>query len=154
MADCFGCYKGACFVTLTLTKQGVRSVNNIDRFNECTAKLFASLYSAFPQPLDVDFFEWLGKEVFEVGDDELEFCGATVKWLEEAQYIRVKTYSGSSVYGLVLTAKGLEVLKVVPDSINNKGSLGDALVDAMKKGMTSAGSKIVAKVFTEGFTLL
>ena len=128
-------------------------MNNIDRFNECSAKLFAALYKAFPKPFDIDYFEWLGKEVFEAGDDELEFCDATVRWLDEAGYIQVKAYSNDSAYNVVLSAKGLEALKVVPDSLRGKGSIGDALVNAVNDGMMAAAQQIVVKALTESFKL-
>ncbi|MEW6647181.1 MAG: hypothetical protein AB1450_08290 [Pseudomonadota bacterium] len=129
-------------------------MTNIDRFNECAAKLFSRLYAEFPKPCGVNYFEFLGKDVFEAGDDELEFCRATLEWLENAGYITVDAHSNDCAYNVVLTAKGLETLKAVPDSLKGKGSIGDAMVAAVKAGSIEMAKQLASKAFTEGFKLI
>lgn len=129
-------------------------MNNIDRFNECTAKLFADLYASFPIHYDINYFEWLGQDALETGKDELEFCEATIRWLEDAGYIQVRLHNVEGAYGIVLTAKGMEMMKVVPESVKAKKSVGDALAGAVKEGMHISAAQIISRAFTEVFKLL
>jgi len=129
-------------------------MTNIKRFNDCTAKLLAFLYEHFPYKVDLDFYEWLGKDVFEAGDDDLEFCYATLEWLAEAGYVAVGTLHNSGAAKVTLTPKALEVLKVVPESLTAKRSIGDLLVEKVGEGALSAAGQLVSAAFTEGFKLM
>lgn len=129
-------------------------MNNIDRFNDCAGRLLSFLYENFPRKTDLDFFEWLGKEVFEPGDDELEFCTATLEWLADAGYIAVGTFHTQGAAKVTLTVKGLEALKAVPAGLQGKGGIGDALVRATKEGTAEMVRQLAARLFTEGFRLV
>lgn len=129
-------------------------MSNIERFNDCTARLLAFLYERFPFKGNLDFHEWLGKDVFEPGDDALEFCSATLEWLKDSGYISIGTLHIQGASNVALTAKGLEVLKAVPESITAKSSIGAALIERVRGGAFSAAGKLVEVAFTEGFKLM
>lgn len=129
-------------------------MNNIQRFNDCTAKLLAFLYENFPYKVDLDFFEWLGKDVFEPDDDDFDFCYATLEWLQESGYVGVKSMHSQGAMGVTLTTKGLEVLKAVPDAVQVKRSIGDMLVEKVQEGAFSAAGQLISRALTEGFKLV
>ena len=128
-------------------------MKNIDRFNQYTARLFADLYASFPMPCDISYFEWLDQDALETDRDELAFCEVTIRWLEDAGYIHVGVRDVEGAYGIVLTAKGMEMMKVVPQSVKTKKSVGDALVGAVRDGMRVSAAQIVSRAFTEVFKL-
>ncbi|MNT66752.1 hypothetical protein D3C72_2048370 [compost metagenome] len=75
-----------------------------------------------------------------------------MKWLVEAGYIHGTPSAYDCIDGAVLTAKGLETLRTVPDSL--QGSLGERLQDAAKKGIGAAVGGMVGQVVTLAAKLL
>lgn len=129
-------------------------MNNIERFNDCTAKLLATLYAEFPHRLDIDYHEWLSMAYGEAKDEDYAFCESTLSWLSEAGYVDVKIFHSMGAAKMVLTAKGLEILKVVPESLKSKESIGDALVRSLKSGAFEVAKDLVSAAFTQGFKLM
>lgn len=127
---------------------------NIDRFNDLTAKLFSMLYGAFPQRLDIDFIEWLGTAYGEAANADVDFCHATLKWLEGAGYVAVGAFDAMGATKIVLTARGLEVLKAIPASLKTKESFGEAIINTLKAGAAGTARQLVAHALTEGARML
>lgn len=134
------------------------AVSNIERFDETVGKIFAELYEAFPLPHNLKAESYLTSpmvfnEVYgmEVPDqDDAEFFIATARWLIQTGYIYGEVQPYIRVSDAVLTAKGLEVLKAVPESITNSGSIGQALVDSVAEGGKEATKTLASQVLSFG----
>lgn len=90
-----------------------------------------------------------------VATDETEFFAATVDWLAEAGYLRYQNRDPELVTGFtgaVLTAKGLELLKAIPDSLG--GSFGERLRDAAATEGREGLRALVSQVLGAGISLL
>lgn len=119
---------------------------NIQRFNEYTGAILASLYENFPMRKALvaeDFIEG-GADAVMVPDDflgerpsdEAEFFMATARWLVDAGYILTNDAAFSYIGNATLTPKALEALNAVPDSLSGKASIGERMVGAVKAGAT------------------
>lgn len=141
------------------------AVSNIEMFDDITGRIFAALYQSFPIPqylmadafVDVamQFNEQLGMEL---PTPEAEFFIATAQWLIDAGYLSGTAYPPMRIEDAVLTAKGLEVLKAVPDSVSSKASIGEQLANTAKEEGREAfrglvgqalgiGARIISPVF-------
>lgn len=114
------------------------ALSNIERFDEIVGKTFALLYESFPVPRPLFPGIFIGEENVMIPDDFLgerfspnaEFCMAALLWLESTGYISARDITQHALGGVVLTAKGLEALKAMPDSL--QGPLGARLMEAAK----------------------
>lgn len=133
--------------------------NNIEKFDELSGQVLARFYSSFPVPVHLmvrDFVEQATEydenaECDRASSDAVFFI-ATVEWLRLAGYIHADAQDGHYriVRNGVLTAKGLEVLKIKPASLSDETSLGDQLADAAKKGSSDAVRKAVTEIMSLG----
>ncbi|WP_312679870.1 hypothetical protein [Stutzerimonas nitrititolerans] len=131
---------------------------NIKQFDALVGKIFADLYESFPielvmQPenyisvlLDVSKpeEELLGVAML----DAVSFYEATHRWLRKAGFIEVLS-SNSEESRVVLTAKGLEALKLMPDSLGGD-SLGDRLSQAAREGVVDQVRVLTGQVLGFG----
>ncbi|MBC3863197.1 hypothetical protein H8K32_13895 [Undibacterium jejuense] len=157
--------------------------NNIDKFNYYVGCVFAILQSGFPCRISLNFVEivggekcpettsssgrWTGRYLVngEVQDitKELEFVCETVNWLYETDYLIGSvgvTELGKSAL-VTLSPKSLEILKVVPSSIDaseKEKSIGQELSEAFnsaaKKQITDVASKALSYLFKIGWGAL
>lgn len=130
--------------------------SNIDLFNEYTGRTFAHLYEHFPIEKSIpiklivdsdELYEELANGAVKT-TKECEIAFFTVKWLHEAGYITATPHPYESFSDAVLTAKGLELLKLTPDAL--KSSLGDRLMDACKKGASESLVSLSSTALTSG----
>ncbi len=133
---------------------------NIDLFNQYTAKIFAMLYEPFPVTLWIrDGFisgRVVRPGVFDesVTDEQVEIAGYTLKWLIEAGYITCSRFDANSAHDATLSAKGLELMKLVPSSLEKKKSVGDSLLTIVKDGSSDGGKKLISKALTDFFPII
>jgi hypothetical protein len=138
-------------------------MSNIQLFDTYTAEIFKILYENFPVCKDIKPHEIVNSieakyEERPIGDIpmiERQICSSALHWLRDNNLISVyapskKTFTSSDDVSMdelfscvVLTAKGLAVLKQVPKSIQEGASLGEEISDAVKKGMFSKASELV-----------
>ncbi|MCG9095313.1 hypothetical protein [Laribacter hongkongensis] len=137
--------------------------SNIERFDEITAQLFSTLYQSFPVPIVLAAGKFVSPATQyhkAIGSDapseEAKFWVACVIWLQEAGYIRYKSHHHQSACFLeaVLSPKGLEVLKSIPDSLSGKDTIGDQLVDAARTGATDLLKEGVKTALAKGAMLM
>ncbi|QXZ12511.1 hypothetical protein KVQ82_20830 [Pseudomonas sp. AO-1] len=138
------------------------AVSNIEKFDDITGKIFAVLYQHFPIPqalMAEDFVEnakqlddFLGTEV---PTEDADFFLATAEWLRQAGYINCAPDPYLYVSHAVLTAKGLEVLKAIPESVSSKESIGEQLATTAKesgkevaRGLVSEALGLGVKIFS------
>ncbi|BED98404.1 hypothetical protein VAWG001_00190 [Aeromonas dhakensis] len=149
-------------------------VSNIERFDTIVVLALAELYSRFPvrQYLvsskfiiteDGEHIDGLSSEeegLLFAEDQYLKdpyfkrrnFAFESLRWLVDAGYIHGTPAAYNGIKDAVLTAKGLEVLKAIPDSL--QGSLGERLVEAVKADSRDVGRAVLGQIIGLGVGLL
>ena len=137
------------------------AVSNIQRFDDIASRVFAELYENFPLPTELATEDYLDpatewNETFQqdVIIDDGEFFLATVQWLEKAGYVSADGYHHSRVSDVVLTAKGLEVLRAIPGSLKGDPSIGEQLASAAKTGGKEAMRGLFSQALGVGVRLI
>lgn len=134
--------------------------SNIEQFDEYTGKIFAILFAKFPVPtfLKMSEVEPNGLEFSEhtqmlVLNADGRFFAATAEWLREAGYVRFSEISQDGyVQKAVLSAKALEVLKAIPNSLTSS-SIGEQLQEAAKGGMLDALKGLTNEALSRGLAM-
>lgn len=134
--------------------------SNIDRFDDTVGKAFGLLYESFPLPRSLLAGEFVGEKnvMDETGftgaelTNDAEFFMASIQWLIDAKYVSAKDRMLIGFRDVVLTAKGLEVLKAVPDSL--KGPIGERLAEAAKTEGLGAIRALVGQALSMGVQAL
>ncbi|MGU0728808.1 hypothetical protein ACSESD_00745 [Pseudomonas aeruginosa] len=86
-------------------------------------------------------------------DEEL-FFGHSVAWLIATGYLSAeRLFPGASFRQAILTAKGLEVLKATPASLNSSSSFGEQLQTAAKDGMLDTIKSLTNEALSRGVGL-
>jgi hypothetical protein len=113
---------------------------NIDEFNQAVGLIFAQLYAAFPEPIDID--QPAIAKAFGVDDRSWashalpsgRTLGAlltlTMGWLNIERY--TTTFGASVGQRALLTEKGLRALNAVPPGLS--GTVGTELKKAAERG--------------------
>ncbi|MFM5138451.1 hypothetical protein [Aeromonas rivipollensis] len=149
-------------------------ISNIEKFDITVVLALAELYTRFPvrQYLasskfivteDGEHAEGLSPEaegLLYAEDPYLndpyfkrkEFAFESLKWLVDAGYIHGNPSAYDGISSAVLTAKGLEVLKATPDSL--QGSLGERLVEAVKADSREVGRSVLGQIIGFGVSLI
>ena len=119
-------------------------MTNIALFDEYVATIFGMLYSSFPVRSRLDAVELSGvPEIDEFGvpidargkpSKKFDVCMATIEWLIDTGYISAKDRDQYGFSQCVLTARGLEILKAVPESVQTKETIGEKLVYLLRSG--------------------
>lgn len=138
------------------------TTSNIERFDEITGQLLSKLYENFPVPcrLLIQDFVADGYEMIErlakmeIPNAKGDFFLASVDWLASAGYLQFHEKileSGNCRYqGAVLTAKGLETLKAIPESLQSGPTLGEKLIDASKGSAKEVVRGLVGEILSLG----
>lgn len=121
--------------------------SNIDLFNDIAAEVFRELYERFPVASEVDELE-IQTKAFEgvaIPDGEAEdLVEETIKWLVLSGYIH-RDKQGF----MVLTLKGLEVLKSTPKAVSEP--LGEQLRTAGAGAGKHVLRGVVDQILARGF---
>lgn len=137
--------------------------SNIERFDELTGEILATLYRSFPVPKNLLPAEFVNNPTeyneavqADVPSEETRFFIATAEWLRVAGYLWADPQDGHGhiVRNCVLTPKGLEVLKVKPSNLDDADTLGEQLVTATQQGGKDAARKAVGDVLNLGARFL
>lgn len=152
---------------------------NIRRFNERVGYVFGVLYREFPRriyvkPIDVVGYTFkddkspfdFDTHKFEAVDPEtgadirlslhdMDEIDDTIIWLRDTGYIDYEDHNPHLYFSrVVLTAKGLEVLKVVPATLNASKSFGEQLGEIVAAGTKDVAATLVSQALTAGFAVL
>lgn len=137
---------------------------NIELFNLAVAEVLGQCYESFPDRIRINGFK-VGESLLEFYGDDVEtqhpdfgekifaVGPATLDWLAQAGYIWVGNKDQADYLGVTLSPKGLELLNLVPDSLNSSDSIGSTLVQGAKvlgKESILAGIKLA---LSEGMKL-
>lgn len=126
-------------------------MSNISSFDEYAGRVFALLYESFPIPVDLTIGDILGQQDLYMHHGippemmtECDIASYTVQWLASAGYLSMQAGNGNDFFNLVLTEKGLEVMKAIPGAIDSQSQpLGKQISAALK-----AGTKETLKLLT------
>lgn len=138
---------------------------NIDLFDQYAADVLGRLYESFPVKCQLDVRNITGHaETNEYGaicapggrpSKEAEIAYATIEWLVDTGYIRADHRSpGFSFQGCVLSPRGLEVLKSVPESVKVKETIGDKLVRLLREGSIDLAKDAVRAAISAGARMI
>lgn len=87
--------------------------------------------------------------------DDLYFALNSVRWLADSGYLLAGQFREPFfVDDVTLSAKGLELLKCVPSSVDPSASFGDELRTMARSSGQDAMSGLVSTALTTGFRLL
>jgi hypothetical protein len=127
--------------------------SNIERFDEIAGKAFGLLYESFPVPRNIMIRHLTQKDSAinenDFTEEEGYFIIASLQWLINSGYITAAR--PGSIMGfsdVVLTAKSLEVMKAIPDSLQTP--LGERLVEAAKGEGRELFRSLVGQVLDMG----
>lgn len=131
--------------------------SNIEQFDEYTGQILGRLYEKFPVPVRVMASDFFDCGPISIANDEYVFTGddaaifqATASWLVMAGYIHTPGKKNSFLDSAVLTAKGLELLKLTPSSVVGGPSLGDKLTKAAKDESREALRAVASEILGMG----
>lgn len=133
---------------------------NIEQFDLMVGQTLAYLYNRFPMPVNLSVSTFIGEDKVYVKESftgaeltpESEFSYATFAWLHNAGYIDGELCYGDGISSAVLSAKGLETLKAMPDSL--QGSLGERLVDATKSNSLDVVKALTTEALAIGMRMI
>ncbi len=144
------------------TEKRATEMDNIERFNVLAGVTFSLLYESFPIPRNLDLSQdYECKDVVQKAirrvvlsgpeQDKVDFIYATVRWLRQTGYIAFEEERKFPLgfKGVILTAKGLEVLNAVPTTLTEKPA-GLFLKEAVKAGIFKSITDGVQFVLAKG----
>ena len=128
----------------------MKEKTNLEWFDYYAAMLLSELLDTFPLPASLEIANFVKSGVpAENVQKHKQIIYYTIVWLRDNGFLKVGTtaFNYESASNMVLTAKGLEILKQVPESINGK-SLGDGLKEAVKVGKDELIKQAVNKILS------
>lgn len=137
----------------------MKKLSNIELFNGITGKLLAILYQNFPQETEISHSKFLEDFIdpddFDGAFNMPEMVKATLIWLDKAGYIWLKPPKGyGGTYSAVLSPKGLETLKMVPDSLESGKTLGERIIDFSNEQFGEGMNQLAKTAISEGIKLI
>ena len=136
------------------------ALSNIEKFDDIVGRAFVLLYESFPLTIPLNAGKFLPEHQLKMPDElhgecitpEAEFVVASLVWLRDAGYISARHSHEFGLSDVVLTAKGLEALKLMPDSL--QASLGERLIAAAKDDGREVFRSVVGQVLSLGLQVL
>jgi len=132
------------------------AMNNIALFDLYVGKILAKLYNTFPLKVEIDVCEMTGLSIDEESMNipkECQIFNDTMEWLHESGYLYYQQSYPYAFSRVVLSAKGLEVLKSTPQSLQQKDGIGETLRDAVAHGKNELIRLSVNTILSHGTTL-
>lgn len=117
------------------------ALKNIELFDLYAGKILAELYVSFPLKIDIDVCDMLEMKISEHDMSVPKECmifNDTLEWLKESGFVYYEECYTYAFRRVVLSAKGLEVLKATPASIKRKDGIGEQLRDVVATGKKEA----------------
>jgi hypothetical protein len=131
------------------------AMKNIESFDKCVGYVFGELYENFPICVSINLKQFLQKNKHDVNDKEELILSETLFWLRDNNFLvfthpkekdvshfqEVRAFPQFSC--VVLSAKGLDVLKKVPKSIREGKGIGEHIMEAVSTGAKEQLSTLV-----------
>ena len=143
------------------------ALRNIDTFDVMTGYILGDLYENFPICIKINLEIFLNEnDKCENTDKNKLILSETLFWLRDNNFLtfitpeekEVSFFDGVKPFPefscVVLTAKGLDVLKKVPSQIKERKGVGEFLMEATKKGTMENISELVSTVLSTAIKAL
>lgn len=148
----------AAFSSSFLYKDSFIFMSNINQFDEYVGRVFGILYESFPVPTDLNIGDVLGvPDLYNSSglpaemDNEANIAVYSVIWLASVGYLKMTQNSSNEFFDLILTEKGLEVLKATPSSLTHQSlPLGKQIAVASKSGAKEILRTLVNEALSVG----
>lgn len=131
-------------------------MKNIELFDYYAGIIFSELIDEFPLPKDIKAADIVKNDIhIDEANKHVAIVYYTCLWLKENGFVNLDNSFSSQkmVSNVILTAKGLEILKQTPQSIDGK-SLGDNLKAAVQTGKDEFIKQAVNKIFSLSLNLI
>ena len=131
-------------------------MKNIELFDYYAGIIFSELIDEFPLPKDIKAADIVKNDIhIDEVNKHVAIVYYTCLWLKENGFVNLDNSFSSQkmVSNVILTAKGLEILKQTPQSIDGK-SLGDNLKAAVQTGKDEFIKQAVNKIFSLSLNLI
>lgn len=135
-------------------------MKNIDLFNDFAAAILAKLYEGFPVKAQLDARHFCGHgEIDDFGgviDDfgrpsrAFDIALSTIEWLKDSGYIRSGVRNAYGWSDVVLTDRGLSLLRATPGVLKGKESLGDKLIRLVREGSKEMARESIKELISAG----
>ena len=83
-----------------------------------------------------------------------DVCMATIEWLIDTGYIDCKERDQYGYSRCALTARGLEILKAVPESVQAQETIGDKLFYLIRKGSIELAKEAAKAAIRAGMAIV
>ncbi|MBW8183562.1 hypothetical protein [Shewanella nanhaiensis] len=139
-------------------------MRNIELFNLSVAEILGECYESFPKRISIKESD-IAYKVLEYYDDSVsddvivfveqlfDISSSTIEWLEQAGYIWVGGRDHKDFYRVTLSSKGLELLNLIPDSLNTKDTLGSSFIKSAKTASKETVLSSIKVFLSEGAKL-
>lgn len=142
------------------------AMKNIESFDKCVGYVLGELYENFPICVRINLKEFLQKNKHDVNDKEELILSETLFWLRDNNFLifthpeekdvshfqEVRAFPQFTC--VVLTAKGLDVLKKAPKSIKENKGIGEHIMEAVNTGAKEQLSNLVGTVLSTAIKAL
>ena len=139
-------------------------MQNIELFDEYVARTLGMLYGSFPIRIGLDALQMSGNpEVDDFGvpidargkrSKAFDVCMATIEWLIDTGYIDCKERDQYGYSRCALTARGLEILKAVPESVQAQETIGEKLFYLIRKGSIELAKEAAKAAISAGMAIV
>lgn len=129
-------------------------MNNLDHFNNITANVLSACFEQFPVPRDFHYENFYPENEENHDHDISDVFYHTMMWLRKYEYIDFwdTDLSGTSFQHVSLTEKSLNILNKIPESLEEKTSIGRQLGRILKDGATNAASDMIKSILSIGYS--
>jgi len=137
-------------------------MKNIEQFNLAVSEILGICYEQFPTRVSFSQHD-IALRVSDYYDDNetenkffelISLSKSTVAWLEEAGYLWIKHEVNSQYHDVTLTPKAFELLKMMPDSLKPKKSIGEVLLGGVRETGKKMVLDTVGVMLSEGVKLI
>ena len=131
-------------------------MTNIELFDYSAGIIFSELIDEFPLPKDIKAADIVKNDIhIDEVNKHVAIVYYTCLWLKENGFVNLDNSFSSQkmVSNVILTAKGLDILKQTPQSVDGK-SLGDNLKAAVQTGKDEFIKQAVNKIFSLSLNLI
>ncbi|OCH36188.1 hypothetical protein A6D99_16520 [Aliivibrio fischeri] len=138
-------------------------LENIEKFNLTVSEILSRSYESFPSEInfyyrDIAFSvaQYYGEDYFQDNGLNLEIiCRDTMTWLEQAGYLWLRFPVGQEQsHGVRLSPKALELMNMIPTSLDQKKSIGDILLGGVKETGKLGALDAIKALLSAGVTLI
>ena len=139
-------------------------MSHIEKFDLIVAEIVGHCYDNFPHRINFESQFIVSKvaEYYSLDNacavanfqiDTSEIVISTFAWLKEAGYIWANGHTDDKFIGVTLSPKALELMKLVPESLQTQQTIGDTLTSGAKSIGKAGALSVIQVLLSEGLKL-